>query len=49
MKAKEVMTKFGICKTTLYNWVKKGLIKTVKTPSGRNIYIIDEEKYKDLN
>ncbi len=47
MKAKEVMQKFRISKTTLYNWVKKGLIKTEKTPSGRNIYILDE-KYKKL-
>ena len=47
MKAKEVMAKYGICRETLGNWVKKGLIKYDKTPSGRYIYIIEDYKNKD--
>ena len=47
MKAKEVMKKYGICRETLGNWVKKGLIKYDKTPSGRYIYLIDENEKKD--
>jgi predicted site-specific integrase-resolvase len=43
MKAKEVLEKYRITKQTLSNWVKKGLIKTKKTPSGRYIYIIEDE------
>lgn len=38
MKAKEIMTKYNITRNTLSNWVKKGLIKINKTPSGRYIY-----------
>ena len=44
MKAKEVMAKYGICRETLGNWVKKGLIKYDKTPSGRYIYLIEDKK-----
>ena len=44
MKAKEVMEKYQITRRTLSNWVKKGLIKVEKTPSGRYIYI---EKIND--
>ena len=39
MKAKEIMNKYQITRNTLCNWVKKGLIKVDKTPSGRYIYI----------
>ena len=39
MKAKEVMKKYNITRNTLSNWVKRGLIKVNKTPSGRYIYI----------
>lgn len=46
MKAKEIMKKYSITRNTLYNWVKKGLIKFEKTPSGRYIYI-DEKENKD--
>jgi predicted site-specific integrase-resolvase len=46
MKAKEVLEKYRITKQTLCNWVKKGLIKTKKTPSGRYIYLIDEDEDK---
>jgi predicted site-specific integrase-resolvase len=38
MKAKEVMEKYGITRRTLHNWVKRGVIKTEKTPTGRYIY-----------
>ncbi len=38
MKAKEVMQKYGITRRTLHNWVKRGLIKFEKTPSGRYVY-----------
>ena len=44
MKAKEVMEKYQITRRTLSNWVKRGLIKVEKTPSGRYIYI---EKIND--
>jgi len=44
MKAKEVIAKYNISKQTLSNWVKKGLIKTEKTLSGRYIYLIEEDK-----
>lgn len=45
MKAKEVMKKYDITRRTLHNWVKKGLIKVNKTPSGRYIYLdlVDEK------
>ncbi len=39
MKAKDIMKKYGITRNTLSNWVKRGLIKVDKTPSGRYIYI----------
>jgi predicted site-specific integrase-resolvase len=39
MKAKDIMKKYGITRNTLSNWVKKGLIKVDKTPSGRYIYL----------
>lgn len=42
MKAKEIMKMFGITRNTLSNWVKKGLIKYKKTPSGRYIYILEK-------
>ena len=48
MKAKDVMKHYGICRETLGNWVKKGLIKYEKMPSGRYIYII-EDKNKNQN
>lgn len=38
MKAKEIMSKYQITRNTLCNWVKKGLIDVIKTPSGRYIY-----------
>jgi predicted site-specific integrase-resolvase len=46
MKAKEILNKYQITRNTLCNWVKKGLIKVEKTPSGRYIYI-DKIKKKD--
>lgn len=39
MKAKEVLEKYKITRRTLYNWVKSGIIKVEKTPSGRYIYL----------
>lgn len=47
MKAKEVLEKYRITKQTLSNWVKRGLIKTKKTPSGRYIYLIDDDKKEE--
>lgn len=44
MKAKEVMEKYKITRNTLSNWVKKGLIGVKLTPSGRYIYIENNEK-----
>ena len=44
MKAKEVMKYYGICRETLGNWVKKGLIEYEKTPSGRYIYLIENKE-----
>ncbi len=46
MKAKEVLKKYRITKQTLSNWVKKGYIKIEKTPSGRYIYLIEENNKK---
>ena len=46
MKAKEMMEKYEISRNTLCSWVKKGLIKVDKTPSGRYIYL---DKIKDIN
>jgi predicted site-specific integrase-resolvase len=46
MKAKEIMEKYKITRNTLSNWVKRGLIKYEKTPSGRYIYIISENNYE---
>lgn len=43
MKAKEVMEKYKITRNTLSNWVKKGLIGVKLTPSGRYIYIENNE------
>ena len=45
-KAKEIMDKYQITRNTLCNWVKKGLIKIDKTPSGRYIYF---DKIKGKN
>ena len=39
MKAKEVLDKYKITRRTLHNWVKSGMIKVEKTPSGRYIYL----------
>jgi predicted site-specific integrase-resolvase len=39
MKAKEVMVKYGICRETLWRWVKNGKISYIKTPTGRYDYI----------
>lgn len=44
MKASEVLEKYKITRRTLHNWVKNGLIKVEKTPSGRYIYLEKEEK-----
>ena len=44
MKAKDVIKMYGITRNTLTNWVKKGLIKVDKTPSGRYIYLIEKKK-----
>lgn len=38
------MEKYGITRRTLHNWVKKGVISTKKTPTGRYIYIDLEKK-----
>lgn len=38
MKANEIMKKYDITRNTLSNWVKKGLIDVLLTPSGRYIY-----------
>ncbi len=43
MKAKDIMKKYEITRNTLSNWVKKGLIKVNKTPSGRYIYLIEKK------
>jgi predicted site-specific integrase-resolvase len=48
MKAKEIMKRYDITRNTLSNWVKKGLIKVEKTPSGRYIYV-DKNDVKDDN
>ena len=39
MKAKDIIEKYKITRRTLSNWVKKGIIKVEKTPSGRYIYL----------
>ena len=44
MKAKEVMEKYRITRRTLHNWVKKGAIKVLTTPTGRYIYLDKEDK-----
>lgn len=38
MKAKEILNKYDICRTTLWRWVKEGKISYTKTPSGRYDY-----------
>lgn len=38
MKAKDVLLKYGICRETLWRWVKQGKINYTKTPTGRYIY-----------
>ena len=37
MKAKDVMKLLGICRVTLYNYVKNGLIKTTTLSNGYSI------------
>lgn len=49
MKAKEVMEKYGITRRTLHNWVKRGFIRTEKTPTGRYIYQDIDKKYLNKN
>ena len=44
MKAKEVMKKYGICRETLWRWVKANKISYVKTPSGHYDYLNVIEK-----
>lgn len=39
MKAKEIMERYQICRTTLCRWVKEGRIIVSKTPSGRYDYL----------
>lgn len=39
MKAKEIMSKYSICRETLCRWVKEGKIKYNILPSGRYDYI----------
>lgn len=41
------MNKYQITRNTLCSWVKKGLIKVDKTPSGRYIYIDKNEDNKN--
>ena len=48
MKAKEVLDKYKITRRTLTNWVKRGLIKVEKTPSGRYIYLDKIESKKEI-
>jgi predicted site-specific integrase-resolvase len=45
-KAKEIL---GVHVQTLYNWEKKGKIKTMRTPGGHRLYNVNEylEKYTD--
>jgi len=47
MKAKEIMNKYQITRNTLCNWVKRGLIKVDKTPSGRYVYYDKNEEKKN--
>ena len=44
MKAKEIMEFYKITRNTLCTWVKKGLIEVDKTPSGRYIYKLKNER-----
>jgi putative resolvase len=44
MKAKEVMQKYGICRETLWRWVKSNKINYTITPSGRYNYLSLNDK-----
>jgi len=39
MKAREVMKRYDICRSTLWRWVKEGQISVIKLPSGRYDYL----------
>ena len=47
MKAKEVMKKYDICRSTLWRWIKLGRISYEKLPSGRYIYQEPLSKYHE--
>ena len=44
---KETSSILGVHQRTLYNWEKKGLIKTIRTPGGKRLYNIS--KYLIIN
>jgi len=41
MKSKEILEKYNICRNTLCNWKKNGIISTIKLPNGRFDYIVN--------
>jgi predicted site-specific integrase-resolvase len=49
MKAKEVMEKYGICRETLWRWVKSNKINYTLTPSGRYNYLGLSDNASDKN
>jgi predicted site-specific integrase-resolvase len=49
MKAKEVMQKYGICRETLWRWVKSNKINYTLTPSGRYNYLGLNDNPSDNN
>lgn len=50
MKAKEVLEKYQITRTTLSRWVKSGVIKYTVSPTGRYIYsdLINKHELKTI-
>lgn len=50
MKAKEVLEKYQITRTTLSRWVKNGVIKHTMSPTGRYIYsdLINKHELKTI-
>ena len=44
VKQKEVAEKFSVTRQTVRNWQKKGKLKTVKLPSGREKIIREVEE-----
>jgi excisionase family DNA binding protein len=45
LKVSEVADQLGMCQNSIYSWIRKGLIGTIRTPSG-GIRIRESELFR---